>query len=256
MSIVVRNLSFGYDNVSILKDVNFSASSGEFVGILGANGCGKSTLLKNILNLIKPQSGSIEILGKNLKEYSSKELARLVGFVPQKSALSMSLLVEDVVLMGRFCHLKSQFSGYDKSDLKKADEVMQLLDIKKFAKRIANTLSGGEFGRVMLARSIVSEPRILLLDEPTSALDLSYAVQMLKICKELTNELNLLTISVLHDLNLATLFCDKIFMLKDGKVAYKGSSNELYRSEILDEIYHLKCDVVRHKDLPFVLPMR
>ena len=256
MSILVENLNFNYAKREILKNVSFCASQGQFVGILGANGSGKSTLLKNILNLIKPQSGKIEILGKSLECYDSKQLAKIIGFVPQKSNLSMPLLVEEVVLMGRFCHLKSQFSGYDKSDFKKAHETMELLGISKFAKRIANTLSGGEFSRVILARAIVSEPKILLLDEPTSALDLNYAVEMMKICEKLTKRLNLLTIAVLHDLNLATLFCDKIFMLKDGEIRYEGDCATLYKNEILAEIYNLKCDVVSHKQSLFVLPKK
>ena len=119
---------------------------------------------------------------------------------------------------------------------------------------MANSLSGGEFARALLARAIVSEPKVLLLDEPTSALDLSHAIEVLKLCSHLTRELNLVTIAVLHDLNLASLICDEILMLKGGVIAHKGSVRELYNPEILDEIYGLKADIIYKNDMPFVLP--
>ena len=256
MSVEIKNLGFSYDKKEILKGVDLAAKNGEFIGILGPNGCGKSTLLKNILKIIRPNCGVINIENKALNEYPLKQLAKILGFVPQRSVLNAPLLVEDIVFMGRFCHLKNQFSGYDEQDAKKVDDIMQMLDIKHFAKRIAASLSGGEFQRVLLARALVSEPKILLLDEPTSALDLNYAIEMLKICKKLTKQLNLLSIVVLHDLNLASLFCDRIVMLKDGRVRYDGVAKELYTSEILKEIYGLECEVIEHKGSPFVVPLK
>ncbi|MDO5046466.1 ABC transporter ATP-binding protein [Campylobacter sp.] len=256
MSVVVENLNFTYGAKEILKDISLSAKNGEFIGILGANGCGKSTLLKNILRVLAPKSGIVQINNKPLKDYSLKELAKTLGFVPQKSVLSMPLLVEDILLMGRFCHLKNQFSGYGKEDNEKVKEVMELLGISHFAKRLAHSLSGGEFQRVLLARALVSEPKILLLDEPTSALDLNYAIEIMKICTKLTKELNLLSIMVLHDLNLASMFCDEILMLKGGKVRYKGTPKELYTKEILKEIYGLNCDVIEYKNNPFVVALK
>ena len=235
MSVEIRNLGFSYDKKEILKGVDLAAKNGEFIGILGPNGCGKSTLLKNILKIIRPNCGVINIENKALNEYPLKQLAKILGFVPQRSVLNAPLLVEDIVFM---------------------DEIMQMLDIKHFAKRIAASLSGGEFQRVLLARALVSEPKILLLDEPTSALDLNYAIEMLKICKKLTKQLNLLSIVVLHDLNLASLFCDRIVMLKDGRVRYDGVAKELYTSEILKEIYGLECEVIEHKGSPFVVPLK
>ncbi|QKG29708.1 MULTISPECIES: ABC transporter ATP-binding protein [unclassified Campylobacter] len=256
MSVIVENLNFTYGAKEILKDISLNAKNGEFIGILGPNGCGKSTLLKNILRVLAPKSGIVKIIDKPLKDYSLKELAKTLGFVPQKSVLSMPLLVEDILLMGRFSHLKSQFSGYSKEDRQKVNQIMELLDISHFAKRIAHSLSGGEFQRVLLARALVSEPKILLLDEPTSALDLNYAIEIMKICTKLTKELNLLSIMVLHDLNLASLFCNEVLMLKDGKVKYKGSPKELYTKEILKEIYGLNCDVIEYKDNPFVIALK
>ncbi|MBR4141582.1 MAG: ABC transporter ATP-binding protein, partial [Campylobacter sp.] len=140
-----------------------------------------------------------------------------------------------------------------KADYEKVEQMMNLLDIAKFAKRNAYELSGGEFGRVLIARALVSEPHILLLDEPTSALDLNYALNIMKICKKLTSELNLLSIMVIHDLNLAGLFCDKVFMLRNGKIRYQGAPKELYTKEILHEIYDLECEILYHKNDPFIV---
>lgn len=256
MSLHVQNLHFSYDKKNILNDINLHIKSGEFVGILGPNGCGKSTLLKNFLKLLEPKSGIISLQNKKIEEYSLKDLAKILGFVPQKSNLNMPLLVEDILYMGRFCHLKSSFAGYSKEDDKKIDEIMDLLDIKHFKKRLAQSLSGGEFQRVILARALVSEPKILLLDEPTSALDLNYALEIMKLCRMLVENLKILCVMVLHDLNLAGLFCDRLIMLKDGQICYKGTPKELYKSEILYEIYGLKCDVIEHKNCPFVVALK
>lgn len=256
MALTIENLNFTYDKKEILKDISLSAKDGEFIGILGPNGCGKSTLLKNILKILRPKAGIIKLENRPISEYSLKELAKILGFVPQKSSLAMPLLVEDILLMGRFCHMKNQFAGYDKEDFKKLDEVMELLDIKHFAKRIASSLSGGEFQRVLLARALVSEPKVLLLDEPTSALDLNYAIEIMKLCENLSKELNLLLVMVLHDLNLAALFCTRILMLKNGVIRYKGSPKQLYTKEILKEIYGLECDIITHKNNPFVIALK
>lgn len=254
--ICVKDLNFSYFKELLLKNINFEAKSGEFVGILGANGCGKSTLLKNILKLLEPNCGVITINNKPLKDYALKELAKTIGFVPQKSELLMPLGVRDFLLMGRFSHLESAFNGYCQKDFDKVDEIVNLLEIDKFKDRNVNSLSGGEFQRVLLARALVSEANMLLLDEPTSALDLHYAVEIMKICKKLTKELNLLSLMVIHDLNLASLFCDRLIMLKDGQIRYIGTPKELFKKDILREIYMLECDIIEHKDSCYVVALK
>lgn len=256
MSVDVKKLNFSYESKDILKDINLKANNGEFIGILGPNGCGKSTLIKNMLKILYPKSGIINIVDKAIKEYSLKELAKIIGFVPQKSGLSLPLLVEDLLLMGRFSHLQNQFLGYAKEDFDKVNEIMELLDIKHFAKRTTSSLSGGEFQRVLLARALIGEPKILLLDEPTSALDLNYSIEIMKICSNIVKNMNLTFIMVLHDLNLASMFCDKVIMLKNGEIYYQGSPKKLYTKEILKEIYGLNCDILQHNNIPIVVALK
>ena len=252
----VSELNFSYGKRAILQDVCLNLERGKFYGILGPNGCGKSTLLKNILQILKPASGIIEINGKRASEYDLKELAALIGFVPQKTALAAPLSVKEILLAGRFCRLKSTFSGYDASDHAKVEQMAELLDVKKFLNRSAFELSGGEFGRVLLARALVSEPEILLLDEPTGALDINYAIEAMRICENLTKTLNLTSVVVLHDLNLASLFCDEILMLKDGAVRYRGSASELFTPQIIKEIYGFEALIVEENGVKFILPKK
>lgn len=252
----ISALNFSYGKRAILQDVCLNLERGKFYGILGPNGCGKSTLLKNILQILKPASGIIEINGKRANEYSLKELAALIGFVPQKTALAAPLSVKEILLAGRFCRLKSVFSGYDASDHAKVEQMAELLDVKKFLERSAFELSGGEFGRVLLARALVSEPEILLLDEPTGALDMNYAIEAMSICENLTRSLNLTSVIVLHDLNLASLFCDEILMLKDGTVRYRGSASELFTPQIIKEIYGFEALIVEENGVKFILPKK
>jgi len=252
----ISALNFSYGKRAILRGIELNLKRGKFYGILGPNGCGKSTLLKNILQILKPASGIIEINGKKASEYSLKELAALIGFVPQKTALAAALNVNEILLAGRFCRLKSAFSGYDASDRDKVERIAELLDVKKFLNRSAFELSGGEFGRVLLARALVSKPEILLLDEPTGALDMNYAIEAMRICENLTKTLNLTSVIVLHDLNLAAMFCDELVMLKGGEIRYAGTAKQLYTKEILHEIYGLNCEILEHDGMPFVVPVK
>lgn len=250
------NVSFSYGTHNVLQDINFEALEGEFIGIMGANGCGKSTLIRQILRILEPQVGRIEILAKPIKNYSHKELANLMGFLPQKSLISMPLLVEDILYMGRYATMKNSMTGYNRFDKEKLDSIATMLDIAHLKKRVALTLSGGEFQRVLLGRALMSEPKILLLDEPTSALDINYAIEMMKICEACTKNATITCIAVLHDVNLASLFCTKLFFLKDKKIAYSGSVQELFRPEILEDVYGFSCDVINHCGRPFVIPKK
>ncbi|HJE66351.1 MAG TPA: ABC transporter ATP-binding protein, partial [Campylobacter avium] len=165
----VENLSFAYER-PILKDVSLEIKEGDFLGILGPNGSGKSTLLKTMIKSLTYEKGEIYALGKDLKDYSLKEYAKLIGFVPQSSQLFVPLKVIDVLLMGKYLGLKYSFSSYSKEDI---DDILlraKEFKLENFLDRNVFSLSGGEFQRVLLARALLKNPKILFLDEPTSCL--------------------------------------------------------------------------------------
>ena len=253
--IKLENLSFSYGKKEFLKDINLHIKQG-FTGILGPNGSGKSTLLKLMLKSLEPNEGKILFFDTNIKNFTLKEFANLTGFVPQNSALKTPLMVVDVLLMGKYATLKNAFCEYSKKDLQEVEKIAELLKFKELLQRNVLSLSGGEFQRVLLARALLKKPKILFLDEPTSALDLNYAIELLNLCEHLIKHQKIAVVAILHDLNLASLFCDKLLFLKDGKVRYFGSVKELFTKEILKEIYELNCEIITHNEKPYILALK
>ena len=254
ISIENASFSYGLGEENLLDKINLNIEKGKFIGILGPNGCGKSTLLKVILKYLNPKEGIIKIENKELKEYTQSELAEILSFVPQKSSLTMPLTVEDVVYMGRVPYMKNKWIGFDREDREKVEKIMQMLKIDKFKNRVVFSLSGGEFQRVLLARALAQNTNIMLLDEPTSALDMNYALEIMKLTSYFVKNENLTAVMVLHDLNLASMYCDSIILLKEGKIAYEGTPKELFRPEILEEIYGFNCEVIENNGFFYVIP--
>jgi iron(III) dicitrate ABC transporter, ATP-binding protein FecE len=254
ISIENASFSYGLGEENLLDKINLNIEKGKFIGILGPNGCGKSTLLKVILKYLNPKEGIIKIENKELKEYTQSELAEILSFVPQKSSLTMPLTVEDVVYMGRVPYIKNRWTGFDREDREKVEKIMQMLKIDKFKNRVIFSLSGGEFQRVLLARALAQNTNIMLLDEPTSALDMNYALEIMKLTSYFVQNESLTAVMVLHDLNLASMYCDSIILLKNGKIAYEGTPKELFRPEILEEIYGFNCEVIENNGFSYVIP--
>lgn len=254
ISIENTTFSYGLGEENLLDGINLNIEKGKFIGILGPNGCGKSTLLKVILKYLNPKEGIIKIENKELKEYTQSELAEILSFVPQKSSLTMPLTVEDVVYMGRVPYMKNKWTGFDREDREKVEKIMQMLKIDKFKNRVIFSLSGGEFQRVLLARALAQNTNIMLLDEPTSALDMNYALEIMKLTSYFVQNESLTAVMVLHDLNLASMYCDSIILLKNGKIAYEGTPKELFRPEILEEIYGFNCEVIENNGFSYVIP--
>ncbi len=251
----IKNLNFYYDKRHVLKDISLKAHKNQLLGILGANGCGKSTLLKNMLGFLKAQSGNINIDSEPINTFIPKELAKIISYIPQKSMLTMPLKVYDFILAGRYAMLGNTWLGYRKNDFDIVEEISNMLHVWHYKDRIVTTLSGGEFGRVLLARALVKQPKILLLDEPTSAMDLHFAVEMLKLVKKLIIEFNMCSVIVIHDLNLASLFCDKIAFMKSGSIMDYGNPNDLLIDSKLQKVYDgLECDIIKHHGRNIVVP--
>lgn len=256
MAIMIERLKMSYGEREVLKGVDLHIKKGKLTGILGPNGCGKSTLLKSVLGVLKDRDGRIEIGEKELREYTPRELAQKLSFVPQKSSLSSPMNVEEFVLMGRLPHLKSSWHGYSRDDREITRNIIGDLGLDEFKDRTVFNLSGGEFQRILLARALAQDPEILLLDEPTSALDLNHAVELMGRVKTMVKKKDITAVAVIHDLNLASMFCDELIIMKEGAAKYRGTPKDVLTENILMEVYNLKCRVISDKENnPYVIPL-
>lgn len=237
--IEIKDISFSYPDADILKGVGFSADRGEVVGLLGNNGAGKSTLVTCLNRIRKPKTGTLTIDGKNAFQMSRNELARTVSYVAQKNELTHST-VFDCVLLGRKPYIKWSIS---QEDLDICTRIMERIGLLDYQMRYVDELSGGELQKVMLARALVAEPKLLLLDEPTSNLDPKNQYEMMALVQELAREQGFTAITVIHDLNLALRFCDKFYFLKSG-MGYSYGGIETVTRETLEAVYGIRAQVL------------
>lgn len=233
-----KRLSYGVRERQILNGVDFHASRGEFIGIVGPNGSGKSTFLKNIYKVLKPQSGQIELMNEDLLTMSNREMAQRMAVVVQERENSFDFSVEEVVMMGRQARrrLLEREDDTDRALVERILREMQLIELKE---RDFGSLSGGEKQRVLIARALAQETEVLVLDEPTNHLDIKYQFQLM----ETVRRLDCTVIAALHDLNLAAMYCDRIYALKEGHVAGVGTPRELLTSDFIREIYEVDAQV-------------
>ena len=230
------NVSAGYNKLEILKNVSFEIKKGDFTGIIGPNGSGKTTLLRTATKLIKPSKGEVFIEGKNLENVSLKELATVMACVPQDTAFMFPFRVIDVVLMGRIPYIK-RFGSESPRDLKIALEALEFVGALSLKDRIIDELSGGERQKVIIAKALSQEPKILFLDEPTTHLDISHQVQIFELLKRLNREAGLTIVAILHDLNLASDYCGKLILMDNGAIKRRGAPGEVLDYKIIEEVY-------------------
>jgi len=253
LKLTVNNLSFGYAGGSILKNVDLNVGLGELVAIVGPNGSGKSTLLKCINRILKTKPNSILIDGQDTSKLTIKELSKLMGYVPQTSISAFPFTVFDVVMMGRKPYVHWSIGERD-NDI--VFQMMTLLGIDHLAMRQFSELSGGEQQKVIVARALAQQPQILLLDEPTSSLDIRHQLEILCILKGLTQSKGHAVIVSIHDLNLASRFCDKLFMLKRGCIYAMGTPEEVLTAQNIEAVYGIKADVSTSiTGKPVVMPL-
>ena len=247
----VDNICFSYGEHQVLKDVSISTDSNEIVSILGPNGVGKTTLLRCICNSLAPMSGTISVCGKSLSSISGKEMAKLVGYVPQKADVSRTT-VFDSVLLGRKPHMGLSYSD---EDLKIAWDVMVSLGLGNKSLDFVDEISGGEFQKVQIARAITQEPQLLVLDEPSNNLDVANQHRTMRLIERAVRRRGLCTIMTMHDINLAAYYSDKFLFMKDGKVAAFGGP-ETITSDIIKEVYGIDADVIDHGGQKVVIPLK
>ena len=240
--IEVKNLSFSIENRKIIQDISIVVNKSQFVGIIGANGSGKSTLLKNIYRFFKYDSGDIKLKNIELYDYSSKNLAKEMAVLAQKQNMNFDFSVEEIVEMGRYAYKNSIFEVEKNKNSEFVGNALNAVGMYNMKDRSFLSLSGGEMQRVLIARALAQNTEILILDEPTNHLDIKYQIQIMKLVKETKKTI----LAVIHDMNIASSYCNYIYALKDGKVYYQGSPVEIFTKEKIKNIFDVEADVPIH----------
>ena len=235
-------VSFSYGKLNAVDDLSLALSSGNFWGILGPNGCGKSTLLDLLAGCKIPGAGTIKYRGRDMAGFTTKDMAQEVALVPQDYYINFSFTVKEIVMMGRHPYIP-RFASPSGADLDMVDQVMELLQISKFRDKYITDLSGGEKQRVIFARALTQNTPVLLLDEATSNMDIQHTLDLLDtVAKELGCRRKTV-IAVLHNLNLAAAYCDKLIMMKAGKVVCAGAIDDILTEANLQMVFGIESHI-------------
>ncbi|KSZ57336.1 ABC transporter [Rhodococcus pyridinivorans KG-16] len=254
--LVAEHISLGYGERLIVDDLDLSIPTGVVTTVIGPNGCGKSTLLRALSRLLKPRTGTVLLDGHDITTMRTREVARVLGMLPQAPVAPEGLTVADLVSRGRHPH-QSWFRQWSSDD---EDEVAIALDrtgIADLADRPIDELSGGQRQRAWISMALAQGTDILLLDEPTTYLDLAHSVEVLDLVDRLHSELGRTVVMVLHDLNLAVRYSDHLVVMKDGRVVASGVPSEVISVELLREVFDLDASVIDDpvSDRPLIVPI-
>lgn len=248
--IKVKNLSGGYDRAFHLENINFQVNKGEFFGIIGPNGSGKTTLVKMISGILPYEKGTVVLNKRDMINYRPKQLAQMLAVLPQLTEQSFRFTVRETVALGRYAHQTGLFTTLTKDDEATIDEVMVHTHISKYAHVTIDQLSGGERQRVFLAQALAQEPEVIILDEPTNHLDLAYQKELLDLLNEWTVERELTIVAIFHDLNLASLYCDRLLLLHHGHVHICDEPNEVVQRKHILKVYQTDVETRAHPAVP------
>lgn len=251
--IKVSGLSFGYNEARVLDDISITINEGDIIGILGPNGAGKSTLIKLIAGLLKPSSGNVLIEDESIHKISPKQRAKKIAYVPQIISMPFSYTAVEVVLMGR-THNLPLLGLESKGDISAAMDAMSKTDCAHLASRPFDSLSGGERQRVILARAFAQGAKIMLLDEPTAFLDIRHQIEFNSYIREDNDHSGTTIVSAIHDINLASVFCSKIVLLKEGKIIATGTPQETINNELIGLTFGVDVKITSDFGHPFYLP--
>jgi iron complex transport system ATP-binding protein len=253
----VERVTAGYEKTPVIRDVAFSIPAGAIMGVVGPNGAGKTTLFRTISRVLKPREGTIRYRGENIADMSRKSFARKVTVIPQFRSVPPPFTVEEFVALGRYPH-GSRLSFLSREDRRIIGENLELLGLTQFRARKVNALSGGEMQRVVLAQGLVQSPELLLMDEPTAHLDITHKIRVLDLIDSLSEKAGLTVLVILHDLNLACSYCDRVLMMKGGSVHAKGTPEEVLTQHTIEEVYRtpvrVGADPVTAKPHIYFLP--
>lgn len=252
MGVVAEGLSFHYGNSRVLEDVNLTVGDGEVVSVLGPNGAGKSTLIKCIAGILRPKKGTVLVGEREITGLAPLERAQLIGYVPQSPVDGFPFTVFETVLMGRRPYMGW---GPSEQDLEAVSETLALLGLERFTLRHATELSGGERQRVLLAQALAREPEVLLLDEPTANLDLRGQLEALELVGEVVKERGIAAIVVLHDVNLASRFSDRIVFLHQGRVFAEDEPSSVLTPANVKAVYGVEAVSSSALGSPYIVPI-
>lgn len=239
MKISAENISVSFGANKILEDISLESASKEFVGIIGPNGGGKSTLLKCIYRTLKPSVGCVYLDGCPLESMSVRDSAKKMAVVAQHNYYNFEFTVQEVVLMGRAPY-KRTLARDNNEDYHIVEASLKMVGMGRFAERNFSTLSGGEQQRVILARALAQKTPCLILDEPTNHLDITHQLEILKLVKEI----DVTVVAAIHDLNIAAMYCTRLFVLKDGEIIGKGTPREVLTTHFIREVYSVETEII------------
>jgi iron complex transport system ATP-binding protein len=246
-ALAVHGISFGYNGGLLLKDISFSAAAGDLIALIGPNGSGKTTLLKILLGLLPPSSGEVTLLNQPLATYQPRTRAKAVAYVSQQPALSFPLTVRELVSLGRYPH--GGRGRESEADTLAITQALERTAAKDLGNRQFNSLSGGEKQKVLIARALAQSARVVLLDEPTLHLDLNFQLQILSALKRLCVKEGITVITVLHDVNLASLFADKALLLSGGTVFGFGPVAAVLNEESIKALLDVAMKQIGDNDM-------
>ena len=238
--IKVTNLSKQYSNKNVVDNVSINIEKGKITSFIGPNGAGKSTVLSMITRILKKDSGEVLIEGKRLEEWDNKELSKKLAILKQSNNINLKLTIRELVSFGRYPHSEGRLTSEDNRCIDKAIRYMKLDDIEN---KYIDELSGGQRQRAYIAMVIAQNTEYVFLDEPLNNLDMKHSVEMMKVLRNLCDELGKTVVLVMHDINYTSCYSDYIVALKNGKIARHGSTDEIIKREVLEDIYEMQFDI-------------
>lgn len=243
--IKINKLGLAYQDKKVIENLSIDFREGEFCALLGPNGAGKSTLLKAMIGYMEPFAGDVEINGTTIKKWHRQELAKQIAIIPQDFQLQFDYTVEELVLMGRFPYL-GYWQNYTKQDREVVVNILHQLDLTSLKNEQYSQLSGGERRRVSIARALVQETDILLMDEAFANLDINHQLEIMQLLSKINSEQNKLIILVSHNINLASEYCQRIVMLKQGQVIADGSPAAVIDQKTIHDLYEVELTIINN----------
>ncbi len=243
----VKGLNWGYSDEPLFTDFSVHIQKNKFISIIGPNGSGKTTLLKHLLKVLPLQKNTLFYPKGDAVHYSQKEVAHLVSYVPQSSRMEYDFSIFECVAMARYSY-HTHFTQLKREDFEIINDAIETVGLTPFTHRYATDVSGGEYQRMLIARSLAQHSNVLLLDEPVSHLDIHHQVEILTLLRRLVDEKNVTVVSVLHDLNAVSAYSDEVILLNEGKIVKSGKAEEVLLKENIEEVYKVALDFSFHPD--------